>query len=127
MPKVCIDLLHVLDPLQRVRYGGMFSSAEVLSNGSVGAEPGCTELEMVSSNVERFLMAEEIIGQAAVHDPFEMFAELVAMFDGDPSNDLTADRSSGPDGIVFNDFDFNGDGVIAHDSLEIDQTTPAPA
>ena len=86
-----------------------------------GPEPSCTAFEMISSNLERTLIAGEIIGPAAVPDPYETFAEWVAMGDGDPSNDLVADPISGPDGIVFNDFDRNGDGRISHDSLDVDQ------
>ena len=86
-----------------------------------GPEPGCTNLEIVSANLERWLIAAEIIGLAAVLDPYETVAEFVAMGYGDPSNDLVADPISGEDGIVFNDFDRNGDGVIAHDRLDLDQ------
>ena len=80
-----------------------------------GPEPGCTPMEILSSNLERALIGAEIVGQAGVPDPYETFAELVAMWDGDPSNDILGDPIAGEDAIVFNDFDLDGDGIISHE------------
>ena len=86
-----------------------------------GPEPGCTVLEIVSGNLERFLIATDIIGEDTVFDPPETFAELLAMLDGDDRNALFGDPIAGEDGIVFNDFDANKDGRISHDDLATDQ------
>jgi hypothetical protein len=75
-------------------------------------DPGCTALEVVSANLERLTMASEIIGPDRVFDPPQTVAELLAMLDGDSSNDLLGDPVAGPDGVRFNDFDANSDGGV---------------
>jgi len=60
---------------------------------------GCTAVETVSANLERLIIGDELIGQDRKFDAPESLAELVALLDGDPTNNTTADPISGPDGI----------------------------
>ncbi|MFQ5699819.1 MAG: hypothetical protein ACE5IL_16265 [Myxococcota bacterium] len=66
-----------------------------------GPDPGCTVLEVISSNAERLAMLGDILGADQGFDPPETAAEVLAMTDEDPSNDATGDPLAGPDGIVF--------------------------
>jgi hypothetical protein len=80
----------------------------------VGPEAGastCTDLERFSSNLERIFINYEITGTDDVFDPPESMQELMAILDGDPSNDLTGDPLSGPDGIFWGNADTTGDGL----------------
>ena len=98
-----------------------------------GPEPGCTNIEMVAANIERLLIATDIIGGDRTFDPPETLAEMLSMLDGDDQNDPFSDPISGEDGLLFNDFDrdedlvaegkpgLEGDGVILHDRLNVDQ------
>lgn len=86
-----------------------------------GAEVGCTVLERLSANIERILIAQEIIGVARVLDPPETAAEIRALIDGDPENDLRGDPVAGPDGIRFANFDADGNGRIEDGDLAGDQ------
>ncbi len=70
-----------------------------LTNVATPFNLGCTALETVSANLERWMISGEGIGQDRVFDAPETLAELVAMLDGDPSNDASGDPISGPDGI----------------------------
>ncbi len=65
---------------------------------------GCTALETVSSNIERFLAAVEIMGPDRAFDPPESFDELQTVVDGDFSNDAFGDPIAGPDGIHTSNF-----------------------
>ncbi|MGH7340811.1 MAG: hypothetical protein ACREKH_10000, partial [Candidatus Rokuibacteriota bacterium] len=75
-------------------------------------DTGCTPLEVVSANLERWGIALEIIGRGQAFDPPETFAEIQAMLDGDPSNDATGDPVAGPDGIRWNNFDASSNGSV---------------
>jgi len=57
--------------------------------------------EILSGNLERLFMVNDIVGTAQLHDPPESAAEVQAILNGDPSDDLTGDPLAGPDGIVF--------------------------
>jgi hypothetical protein len=79
-------------------------------NGSVGGaaatvagtffDEGCTELETVSANFERFFNSLEQIGGDRIFDPPETLEELLNMVDNSFINDQFGDPISGPDGIV---------------------------
>jgi hypothetical protein len=56
-------------------------------------------------------MGSDMVGGDRVFDPPETFAEILAMLDSDPRNDLDGDPIAGRDGIFFNNFDV-GDGII---------------
>ncbi len=86
------------------------SCAAILGTGD--ADPGCTPLEVISANIERLTMAGEIIGVDRFFDPPETFAEILAILDNNRLNDPFADPVAGADGIRFNDFDANSDGVV---------------
>ncbi len=76
---------------------------------------GCTALETVSANLERLIIGNGVIGQDRQFDPPESLAELVALLDGDPSNDATGDPIAGPDGIFArNQF------VISDEQMDFD-------
>ncbi|NRA01792.1 MAG: hypothetical protein HRU00_04235, partial [Myxococcales bacterium] len=63
-------------------------------------DPGCSVLESYSANLERLLIERDIAGSDRYFDPPESFAELSAMLDEDPENDITGDPHSGPDGLL---------------------------
>jgi hypothetical protein len=84
-----------------------------------GPEPGCSDLELVSANLERWLIANEILGDDDYFDPPESPEELAAMLDGDPSNDANGDPISGPDGIFFGNFDLDGDGLAESKAVKL--------
>ncbi len=63
-------------------------------------DEGCTPLEGVSANYERFTIALEIIGGDRSFDPPETLSELLNMLDEDYADDSFGDPISGPDGIV---------------------------
>jgi hypothetical protein len=63
-------------------------------------DSGCTDLDTVTANFERLLIAFDIMGWDRVPDPPESLEELSNMLDGDPNNDATGDPISGPDGIL---------------------------
>ncbi len=93
---------------------------EDCTNAFARVDPGCTPLEVISSNLERLLISWTVLGPGHAFDPPETVAEILAILDGDPANDLTGDPVAGPDGIRFNDFDADGDGRVA-DGLDGDQ------
>ena len=66
---------------------------------------GCTELENLSTNLERIFTAFEIVGGDSVFDPPESYTELLNMLDGDFRSDFRGDPISGPDGIFTLNFD----------------------
>ncbi len=72
-------------------------------------DPGCTSLEVISANLERFAMATEILGPGSVFDPPETVLEIQNWLAG---NHSAGDPVAGPDGIRFNDFDLDGDGRV---------------
>jgi hypothetical protein len=77
-------------------------------------DTGCTDLETVSANFERYWIALDILGHDDVPDPPESLEELWKMLDGDPNNDATGDPLSGPDGIfVANLATGLGNGALA--------------
>jgi hypothetical protein len=84
-----------------------------------GPEPGCTDLEILSANFERFLMTNEIIGDDDNFEPPESFDEIMAMLDGNPANDAFGDPISGPDGIFFNNYDLDGDGIADRKAIRV--------
>jgi hypothetical protein len=63
-------------------------------------DEGCTNLETVSANFERFFVALELIGGDRIFDPPETLEELLNMVDNSYINDQFGDPISGPDGIV---------------------------
>jgi hypothetical protein len=79
----------------------------------------CTELEIISANFERLEITNEIIGSDDVFDPPETLDELMAILDGDPTNDATGDPISGPDGIVFHNVDSDCDGRADRKGLRV--------
>jgi hypothetical protein len=83
-------------------------------------DPGCTNLEIISANFERLSIANEIIGGDDVFDPPESLAEIGAMFNLDPSDDLVGDPFAGADGIVFNNFDSDGDQIADQRAIQVD-------
>ena len=64
-------------------------------------DPGCTVLEIVSANLQRLVITNQIKGPDEVFDPPETLIELQNMLDADPGTDLFGDPISGADGIVF--------------------------
>jgi hypothetical protein len=64
-------------------------------------DPGCTVLEIISANLQRLLITNEIKGADEVFDPAETLIELQNMLDADPGTDLFGDPIAGSDGIVF--------------------------
>jgi hypothetical protein len=82
------------------------------------ADASCTTEAIIGASIERLLIAGDIVGLDRVFDPPETVAEIAAMLDADSSNDFTGDPLSGPDGIRFNDFDRNGDGIVADELNE---------
>ncbi len=60
---------------------------------------GCTALETASANLERLLIATEIIGFDRVFDPPESLTELVNWGSGNTAKQAFGDPISGPDGI----------------------------
>jgi hypothetical protein len=75
-------------------------------------DAGCTPLEVVSANLERWVVATEILGRGQAFDPPETVAEILAILDGDPTNDATGDPRAGMDGILWNNFDGDSDGRV---------------
>lgn len=61
---------------------------------------GCTALEGVSANFERFTTALAIIGGDRTFDPPETLTEVLNMLDSGFATDSFGDPISGPDGIV---------------------------
>jgi hypothetical protein len=101
--------LALNDP-NKINPFGEYCGPLLRADGERRADPGCTDLEIISANFERLSIANEIIGGDDVFDPPESLAELLAKFDLDPSNDIFGDPLAGPDGIVFNNY-FVGAGV----------------
>ncbi|MCP4003874.1 MAG: hypothetical protein GY725_06730 [bacterium] len=63
---------------------------------------GCTALEAVSSNFERFLIPIEILGPDRVFSPPETLDELAVVVAGNYELEATGDPISGPDGLFAN-------------------------
>jgi hypothetical protein len=85
-----------------------------------GPSPSCTDLEKLSSNLERIFINDGITGPDDALDPPESLQELGLMLDGDPSNDLWGDPLSGPDGIFFGNADTTGDGLRETKAVRVD-------
>ncbi|MEE8558260.1 MAG: hypothetical protein V3T14_10285, partial [Myxococcota bacterium] len=104
-------------------YCGQTSAGGLLPGGP---SAGCTDLEIFSANLERLLITNEIFGADDSFDPPESLAEILAMTDGDETNDLFGDPLSGADGIVFNNVDTDGDGIDDRKGLRVDFDTFTP-
>jgi hypothetical protein len=76
---------------------------------------GCTALESLSTNVERFFTAGTIVGGDGHFDPPETFDELRRMLDANYSNDGGGDPIAGPDGIFDRNFDVFPDPIVEVD------------
>ena len=87
----------------------------------MGPDPGCTNLEILSANVERIVIGVEIIGNDRAFDPPETFAEMLAMLDTNVDTEIGFDPVSGTDGIRFADFDLDQNGRIEDGNLAVDQ------
>jgi hypothetical protein len=84
---------------------------ESCSNVFGSPDGACTALETLSANFQRLFITNEIIGADDVFDPPETVFELGAMLDGNFASNAFGDPLSGPDGIVFNDTDTDGNGI----------------
>jgi hypothetical protein len=101
------DPTDATNPLNVFRAG--FGESCIQSFGDTGRfltgdraaafDTGCTDLETVSANFERYWIALDILGHDRVPDPPESLQELSNMLDGDPNNDASGDPLAGPDGI----------------------------
>jgi hypothetical protein len=92
-----------LDP-GKINPFGEYCGPLLRASGERLPDPGCTDLEIVSANLVRLVVADEIVGRDDVQDPPETLAEVWAILNGDPNDDATGDPISGPDGIVFNNW-----------------------
>jgi hypothetical protein len=108
-----------LDPA-KLNASGEWCGPLLRADGRRLPDPGCTDLETVSSNLARLLIADELIGRDDVQDPPETAAEVWAILNGDPGDDAIGDPISGPDGIVFNNFDGDADGVADRKAIQVD-------
>jgi hypothetical protein len=83
-------------------------------------DPTCTELEILSANLERLLITNEMTGADDMFDPPESVFELFAMLNTDERDDIFGDPISGPDGIVFNNVDTDDDGIADRKGIRVD-------
>ncbi len=82
-------------------------------------DEGCTKLETVSANFERFFTALELIGGDRIFDPPETLSELLSMTDSSYINDQFGDPISGPDGLVSRNLRIFADPTSSPDARHV--------